>query len=297
MAATDIYFSRLLKHLVDRHGSPLFLLSELSPEAQEEVRRDAAQSLLCQWMHALKQERREICVPSLALLARLLLSQDRGTAKEIKANTSLATDVNTNIHADVHILSSPTARFGLPAMLTEVRSVPLALITRMMRIAACNKLLLSLSHRCLEVILMYVLADTSPIVRARGIKALSRWTGVDADLILQENVRNALINTLSDRAISVREEAVKLLGTYVSAPTGHDRLGSLLLHALKPLLRDEGVSVRKSVVALFREVLQNQPAHRDYQELALALLQRLVDVKEEESVKGERVSLICSSRY
>jgi len=50
-------------------------------------------------------------------------------------------------------------------------------------------------------------------------------------------------------------------------------------------LYDEGISVRKSVVTILREVLLNQPSHAQYTELCVSLLQKLSDVREEDTVK------------
>jgi hypothetical protein len=57
------------------------------------------------------------------------------------------------------------------------------------------------------------------------------------------------------------------------------------------MLFDEGISVRKAVVNMFRDIMQSQPDHPVYQDIAVSLLERMSYPKEEESVR-ESIRLI-----
>jgi hypothetical protein len=76
---------------------------------------------------------------------------------------------------------------------------------------------------------------------------------------------------------------VKLLGYYVVK--GYANLSEAYLVGLQERLDDEGISVRKSVVLLFKEILLNQPTHPQYVALCQALLQKASHPKEEESIR------------
>lgn len=102
------------------------------------------------------------------------------------------------------------------------------------------------------------------------------------ELIQRESVRKAVTERFYDVAISVREEAVKLVGSFVLL--GYD-ISSVYLEGLISRLRDKGVSVRKSVVNIFKEVLLHQPTHPRYSEICRNLLEHGWHPKEEETIR------------
>ena len=63
--------------------------------------------------------------------------------------------------------------------------------------------------------LIHSSADPLPIIRAKAIRTLLQLMQVDEDLIKRDSIRITITNRLFDKAISVREETVKLLGYYV----------------------------------------------------------------------------------
>jgi hypothetical protein len=63
--------------------------------------------------------------------------------------------------------------------------------------------------------LIHISADPLPIIRAKAVKTLLQLMQVDEDLIKRDSIRITITNRLFDKAISVREETVKLLGYYV----------------------------------------------------------------------------------
>lgn len=135
--------------------------------------------------------------------------------------------------------------------------------------------------------LLYMIGDTSPLVRARSVKALSKFIHSNLEKILQDNqgLCDTIVSILYDRSIAVREEGVKLIGPIIASGYSQGNIGNRLLEELKPLLLDEGISVRKSVVIIMRDILQNQPIHVQYIDLCARLLERLSAPKEEESIK------------
>tara|TARA_A100001015_G_scaffold124639_1_gene138120 strand:+ start:10 stop:4383 length:4374 start_codon:yes stop_codon:yes gene_type:complete len=135
----------------------------------------------------------------------------------------------------------------------------------------------------LNTILQLLISEPLPIVRARAMKSLHRILKADPELIQRDTVRDIVIKRgLNDIAISVREESVKLVGTFVLF--GYD-ISSMYLDGLIYCLNDKGVSVRKSVVNIFREVMLHQPNHPLYSEICRCLLVLGWDPKEEETIR------------
>jgi hypothetical protein len=127
----------------------------------------------------------------------------------------------------------------------------------------CMKNILALrliekSYEMTLAALHILLSEPSPTVRARVVKTLSLILKTDPELILRDSVRNVVTERFGDVAISVREEAVKLVGSFVLR--GYD-ISSRYIDGLLSRLNDKGVSVRKSVVAIFKDVLLHQPMH------------------------------------
>lgn len=146
-----------------------------------------------------------------------------------------------------------------------------------------------LADRCLKdhfdmiiKMLISLFSDPSPIVRARVVRTVSVILDADPELICDDLIRDAVTERFNDVAISVREEAVKLVGSFVLR--GYD-IDKGYIDGLLVRLKDKGVSVRKSVVAIIRDILLYQPGHKRYAELCLALLERSSLPKEEESIK------------
>ena len=158
------------------------------------------------------------------------------------------------------------------------------------------------------LLLNLMATEHSSLLRARAIKTLNVLFQTDSSLISRPLVCKAVTRRLNDTAISVREETVKLIGSFVleisgieattaKGNTSQDNItnnnqngtttaaSDEYLDGLLLRLRDRGVSVRKAVVILIRELLLRQISHPRYSELCLALLERSALPKEEDSIK------------
>ena len=127
-----------------------------------------------------------------------------------------------------------------------------------------------------------LLGDDFVSLRKLAVKAISQIVKVDSSLMLQPKVRKAVNQRFLDDAISVREAAVNLVGTYVLL----DPLVADAFHSsLVARLNDVGVSVRKRAVKIFKDILLK---HSDYQgrtEACTKMLQRAGDSKEDDKVR------------
>lgn len=131
--------------------------------------------------------------------------------------------------------------------------------------------------------LFVALGDPSPSLRARIAKGLVKLVQASNSLIHDNQFKEALLIIVRDRAISVREEGVRMVGLFLLDPA--NRLNPDIINELCHMLFDEGVSVRKAVVAMFRDIMQSQPDHFAYHDIAVSLLERMIYPKEEESVR------------
>ena len=116
----------------------------------------------------------------------------------------------------------------------------------------------------------------------RSSQALNQVISADPRLMFHKIVKKTVAECFVDDAISVREAAVTLVGSYVlkSPKVAYAYHASLL-----DRLNDKGVSVRKSVVKIFRDVLLTQPLYPQRTETCYKLVQQFADPKEEESIK------------
>lgn len=257
----DLQFARVLRHLIEHNHSTTFILSESYSEFADESLRDAALSILGQWSSMIKQEKRgDEALSAIAQLTLHLIKQE------------------------VHDYASPNImmKVKLPKFVSDIKTQALSTVIQMERMVVSHRVLFQLLAKSMDTFL-HMTSDSSPQVRAKALKSISRWTTIDPDIMFKENIRKVILSMLSDKAISVREEVVKIIGPYIA--TNHSVLSTVFLHDLLPLLVDEGISVRKSVVYIIRDILQNQPGHSQYQHLCIALLERLAAPKEEESIK------------
>lgn len=137
--------------------------------------------------------------------------------------------------------------------------------------------------------LIILFSHPSPQIRARVVRSLNLLVKVDPTLFENSAWKTSVIERFNDVAISVREEVVKLVGGYILEPRQNggnfEDHNQNYLSALLVRLRDKGVSVRKSVVNIFRDVLLHQPHHPRYSEICLRLLERSMNPKEEDTLK------------
>jgi hypothetical protein len=221
---------------------------------------------------AVADNRRDVALYVRSLIAALAASPGSGYATAISAHGSSAA-------AGIALPDTDSGGTGVSTI---------EAVTSASRAVLLQRTVSTMFERILSEIL-HLTTESQPTVRAKAVRVLSPLLQCDNDLIQRDHVREALTSRLYDRSISVREEAVKILGYYVVR--GYANLSAEYLTGLQERLHDEGISVRKSVVLLFKEILLNQPDHPQYVALCQALLAKAAHPKEEESIK-EIVRLI-----
>lgn len=134
----------------------------------------------------------------------------------------------------------------------------------------------------LGVIVALMGDDNNVSLRKLAVKALSQIVQTDSSLMAQRSVREAATKRFSDEAISVREAAVSLVGFYVlQTPEAAKAFHIPLLLRLN----DEGISVRKRVIKIFRDLIGLNPSYHERATVLMMLLARASDRKEDDGVR------------
>lgn len=102
--------------------------------------------------------------------------------------------------------------------------------------------------------------------------------------MLKGSLRQAVARRFSDEAISVREAAVSLVGCYVLQDP---KVASAFHTSLIARLSDAGISVKRRVVRIFRDLLISQPTYSGRVEICSSMLQRAANPREEEGVRDD----------
>ncbi|ETV99256.1 hypothetical protein, variant 1 [Aphanomyces invadans] len=141
--------------------------------------------------------------------------------------------------------------------------------------------------------IMAFLTRGQPTFRARVLKALMMIVDSDPLLMGDDHLHQAITLSLSDEATSVRQSAVELVGKYIGL---QPMLFPKYFAMLADRLRDKGISVRKSVLRIFKVYLQYttiEPTVAESVSKALrALVERIGIASEEESVKDTVLSTL-----
>ncbi|RHY88219.1 hypothetical protein DYB35_006631 [Aphanomyces astaci] len=157
------------------------------------------------------------------------------------------------------------------------------------------------SHRdlCLHfdqmlMAIMTFLTRGQPTFRARVLKALGMIVDCDPLLMADDHLHQAITLSLSDEATSVRQSAVELVGKYIGLQS---MLFPKYFAMLADRLRDKGISVRKSVLKIFKTYLQHTPMNPNDEAECVskalrALVERIGVASEDESVKDAVLAIL-----
>jgi hypothetical protein len=135
--------------------------------------------------------------------------------------------------------------------------------------------LLSLFPMVLRALLQ-LLSDKSKASRARALKALVGIVDANPRLLLEPATRRAVSDRCLDTATSVRDAALELIGKYLVL--GDDELIEQFLPVTLERARDTGVSVRKRVIQILRDLCVRVPGHVRVSQICRVLVQRIGDV-------------------
>jgi cohesin loading factor subunit SCC2 len=111
-------------------------------------------------------------------------------------------------------------------------------------------------------------------VRSKAIKCLSLIIEADPQILLKPKVFSCVEANFLHQTISVREASVDLIGRFITLKPD---LTYQYYKLLSDRILDVGVSVRKRVIKVFRDVCVNQPDFEHLVEICVKILRRIND--------------------
>lgn len=121
-----------------------------------------------------------------------------------------------------------------------------------------------------------ILVVREPIVaiRTRAMKCLGNIVEVDQSILARKDMQLGVAQKLLDAAISVREAAVDLVGKYILTDVS---LVDQYYDMISPRILDTGVSVRKRVIKILRDICSEFPDHPKIPDICIKMLRRVND--------------------
>ena len=141
---------------------------------------------------------------------------------------------------------------------------------------------LSISFGQLLGVLLKLMGDDMTALRKLSLKAFLQVATADPALMSNPSVRKEVSRCFHDPAISVREAAIGLVGDYVLQSP---HLAVAFHSPLLERLADKGISVRKRVVKIFRDILLSNPSYGGRAMAMHFMLKRADDRKEDDGVR------------
>ncbi|XP_078287021.1 nipped-B-like protein isoform X4 [Rhinoraja longicauda] len=127
--------------------------------------------------------------------------------------------------------------------------------------------------------ILRVLGESAIAVRTKAMKCLSEVVAVDPSILARLDMQRGVHGRLMDNSTSVREAAVELLGRFVlSRPQLTEQYYDMLIERIL----DTGISVRKRVIKILRDICIEQPTFSKVTEMCVRMIRR---VNDEEGIK------------
>ncbi|XP_059910052.1 nipped-B-like protein A isoform X4 [Gadus macrocephalus] len=127
--------------------------------------------------------------------------------------------------------------------------------------------------------ILRVLGESAIAVRTKAMKCLSEVVAVDPSILARSDMQRGVHGRLMDNSTSVREAAVELLGRFVlSRPQLTEQYYDMLIERIL----DTGISVRKRVIKILRDICLEQPTFNKVTEMCVRMIRR---VNDEEGIK------------
>ncbi|XP_029025412.1 nipped-B-like protein isoform X2 [Betta splendens] len=127
--------------------------------------------------------------------------------------------------------------------------------------------------------ILRVLGENAIAIRTKAMKCLSEVVAVDPSILARLDMQRGVHCRLMDNSTSVREAAVELLGRFVlSRPQLIEQYYDMLVERIL----DTGISVRKRVIKILRDICLEQPDFHKITEMCVKMIRR---VNDEEGIK------------
>ncbi|KAI0209445.1 Nipped-B-like protein [Lamellibrachia satsuma] len=127
--------------------------------------------------------------------------------------------------------------------------------------------------------ILKVLCETAVAVRTKAMKCLTAVVEADPGILAREDMQQGVHGRFLDQSTSVREAAVELVGKFILI---RPELTAQYYDMLSNRILDTGISVRKRVIKIFRDICVDQPEFPKIPEMCVRMIRR---VNDEEGIK------------
>ncbi|XP_014208560.1 nipped-B-like protein [Copidosoma floridanum] len=122
--------------------------------------------------------------------------------------------------------------------------------------------------------ILCVLTENSIAIRTKAMKCLTMIVEADPNVLARSDMQLGVKHSFLDHSTSVREAAVDLVGKFVlSRPVLIDKYYDILLARIL----DTGVSVRKRVIKILKDICMEFPEYEKIPEICVKMIRRVND--------------------
>ncbi|GFR03866.1 nipped-B-like protein [Trichonephila clavata] len=132
--------------------------------------------------------------------------------------------------------------------------------------------------------ILRVLSETAVAVRTKAMKCLTLVVEADPSILSRPDMQKGVHGRLLDHSTSVREAAVDLLGKFILI---RPELISQYYEMLTERILDTGVSVRKRVIKILKDICLEQPDFPKTSEICVKIIRRVNDEDGIKKLVGE----------
>ncbi|XP_039299042.1 nipped-B-like protein [Nilaparvata lugens] len=122
--------------------------------------------------------------------------------------------------------------------------------------------------------ILKVLTEQSVLIRTKAMKCLTMIVEVDSDVLTSKDMTIGVNTSFLDHSTSVREAAVDLVGKYVHC---RPDLINTYYKMLSDRILDTGVSVRKRVIKIMKDICIGCPEYPKIPEICVKMIRRVND--------------------
>lgn len=132
--------------------------------------------------------------------------------------------------------------------------------------------------------ILRVLSETAVAVRTKAMKCLTLVVEADPSILSRTDMQKGVHGRLLDQSTSVREAAVDLLGKFILI---RPELINQYYEMLTDRILDTGVSVRKRVIKILKDICLEQPDFPKTSEICVKIIRRVNDEDGIKKLVGE----------
>ncbi|XP_015917396.1 nipped-B-like protein A [Parasteatoda tepidariorum] len=132
--------------------------------------------------------------------------------------------------------------------------------------------------------ILRVLGETAVAVRTKAMKCLTLVVEADPSILSRSDMQKGVHGRLLDQSTSVREAAVDLLGKFILI---RPELINQYYEMLTERILDTGVSVRKRVIKILKDICVEQPDFSKTPEICVKIIRRVNDEDGIKKLVGE----------